>query len=135
MGSSDVWDEATAAAYDEDAAAMFAPEVVEPAVALLAGLAGGGRALGFAIGTGRLGIPLHRRGIRVVGVELSSAMVAQLRKKVTEQELPVVVGDMATATVPGEFSLVFLPWNSISNLQSPDSGRAGGVLPERRASS
>jgi SAM-dependent methyltransferase len=120
MGSSDVWDEATAAAYDEDAAAMFAPEVVEPAVALLAGLAGDGRALGFAIGTGRLGIPLHRRGIPVVGIELSSAMVAQLRKKVTEQELPVVVGDMATATVPGEFSLVFLPWNSISNLRTQD---------------
>ena len=116
MVSSDVWDEETAAAYDTDAAAMFAPEVVEPAVEFLARLAGQGRALELAIGTGRIAVPLVRRGVPVTGIELSPAMVAQLRSKVAEDELPVVVGDMATTQVPGDFSLVYLVWNSISNL-------------------
>ena len=118
MPSSDLWDDATASTYDADASAMFAPAVLDPAVALLADLAGSGRALGFAIGTGRLGIPLRRAGIPVSGIDLSPAMVARLRAKVTEDDLPVTVGDMATVTVPGEFSLVFLPWNSISNLRT-----------------
>jgi len=118
MTSSDLWDEDTAARYEEDAALMFAPAVVEPAVRLLASLAGDGRALGFAIGTGRLGIPLMRSGVPVAGIELSPAMVARLRAKVGPDELPVTVGDMATTVVEGEFNLVFLPWNSISNLRT-----------------
>lgn len=118
MTSSDVWDEETAARYDEDAAAMFAPDVVDPAVRLLAILAGDGPALGFAIGTGRLGIPLMRAGVPVEGIELSPAMAARLRAKVGAEELPVTIGDMATTVVPGEFSLVFLPWNSLSNLRT-----------------
>lgn len=118
MTSSDVWDEETASHYDDDAAAMFASDVVEPAVRLLASLAGDGRALGFAIGTGRLGIPLMRSGVPVEGIELSPAMAARLRAKVGPEELPVTVGDMATTVIAGEFSLVFLPWNSISNLRT-----------------
>jgi len=97
---------------------MFAPAVVDPAVRLLSSLAGDGRALGFAIGTGRLGIPLLRTGVPVAGIELSPAMAARLRSKVGPDELPVTVGDMATTVVAGEFSLVFLPWNSISNLRT-----------------
>ncbi|MFM7211382.1 MAG: SAM-dependent methyltransferase, partial [Actinomycetota bacterium] len=62
MTSSEVWNEETAARYDEDAVAMFSPAVVDPAVRLLKSLAGDGRALEFAIGTGRLGIPLMRSG-------------------------------------------------------------------------
>jgi SAM-dependent methyltransferase len=118
MVSSDVWDEEAAAVYDEDAAEMFAPEVVGPAVDFLARLAGSGRALGFAIGTGRIGVPLVRRGVPVTGIELSAPMAARLRAKVGEADLPVVVGDMASTKVPGEFSLVFLVWNSISNLRT-----------------
>lgn len=113
-----MWDEATAAAYDDDMAAEFAPQVVDPAVDLLAELAGSGRALGFAIGTGRLGVPLAHRGVPVAGIELSPAMAAQLRRKVDEATLPIVIGDMATTRVPGEFSLVWLPFNSISNLRT-----------------
>lgn len=45
-------------------------------------------------------------------------MVAQLRRKVDEAALAVVVGDMATTAVPGEFSLVYLVWNGISNLRT-----------------
>ena len=118
MTSSDIWDAATAAAYEDDSAEQFLPDVIGPAVDLLADLAGSGRALGFAIGTGRLWIPLLSRGIAVTGIELSAAMIARLREKVSEADLPVTLGDMATTVVPGEFSLVFLPWNSLSNLKT-----------------
>jgi SAM-dependent methyltransferase len=118
MTSSDVWDEETASAYDESAADRFAPEVLGPTVDLLARLAGQGRALELAVGTGRVAIPLHRRGVPVTGIELSEPMVAQLRRKIDHTQLPVVLGDMASTVVPGEFSLVYLVWNSISNLRT-----------------
>jgi SAM-dependent methyltransferase len=97
---------------------MFAPEVLDPAVEFLAELAGSGAALEFAVGTGRVAIPLAARGISVTGVELSAPMVEQLRRKVGEDALPVIVGDMATATAPGEYSLVYVVWNSISNVRT-----------------
>ncbi len=118
MTSSDLWDEAAAQRYDDASAAMFAPEVVSPAVDVLARLAGQGRALELAIGTGRLAVPLHARGVPVAGVELSEPMVAQLRRKVGEDAVPVVVGDMATARVPGAFALVYLVFNTIGNLRT-----------------
>jgi SAM-dependent methyltransferase len=118
MVSSDVWDAETAAHYDTDSAEMFRPEVVTPTVDLLAELAGTGPVLEFAIGTGRIAIPLTERGLAVSGIELSPAMVAQLRTKTSEAELPVVIGDMASTTVPGQFTLVYLVWNSISNLRT-----------------
>lgn len=118
MTSSEVWNEETAGRYDSTSAEMFAPDVLDPAVDFLARLAGSGPALEFAIGTGRVGIPLAARGVSVTGIELSPPMVAQLRHKVDEATLPVVVGDMATTSVPGEFALVYLVWNSISNLRT-----------------
>jgi SAM-dependent methyltransferase len=99
---------------------MFAPEVLEPTVDLLADLAGVGPVLELAIGTGRVAVPLLRRGLAVSGIELSPAMVERLHAKVRADELPVVVDDMATATAPGEFSLVYLVFNSISNLRTQD---------------
>src|SRR3954454_25332790 len=114
--SSDLWDAETAERYDETSAFMFAPEVLDPAVRFLADLAGTGPALEFAIGTGRVAIPLVERGVSVSGIELSQPMVDQLRKKRTD--IPVVVGDMATSTMPGQFSLVYLVWNSIGNLRT-----------------
>jgi SAM-dependent methyltransferase len=84
----------------------------------LARLAGSGPALEFAVGTGRVAIPLVRRGVPVTGVELSQPMVTQLRRKIDESSLPVVVGDMATTVVPGQFALVYLVWNSIANLRT-----------------
>jgi len=118
MSSDDVWGEETAAVYDEEAADMFAPQVVDPAVDFLADLAGSGPALEFAIGTGRIGIPLRHRGIPVTGIELSEPMVSRLRAKVSEEDLPVAIGDMATTRVEGQFTLVYLVWNSISNVTS-----------------
>lgn len=116
MTSSDLWDEAAAQRYDETSAEMFAPEVLQPTVDFLAGLAGPGRALELAVGTGRVAVPLSARGVPVVGIELSEPMVAQLRRKVGAPTLPVAVGDMATTRVSGEFALVYLVFNTLGNL-------------------
>ncbi|MET8852790.1 class I SAM-dependent methyltransferase [Amycolatopsis sp. NPDC004625] len=117
MRQADIWDTETAERYDTPGRGMFAPEVVGPAVDRLAALAEGGRALEFAVGTGRIAVPLAGRGVPVTGIELSEPMLARLRAKA---ELPVVVGDMATATAPGRFSLVYLVYNTISNLLTQD---------------
>jgi SAM-dependent methyltransferase len=118
VGTSEVWDEAEAARYDEASADMFAPEVLEPTVDLLAELASGGPVLEFAIGTGRVAVALRERGVSVSGIDLSEAMVRQLRRKASEEEIPVVVGDMTTTKVPGTFDLVYLVFNSLANLQT-----------------
>jgi len=120
MTSSDLWDEETADRYDESSSGMFDPKVLHPAVDFLARLAGSGPALEFAVGTGRVAIPLAERGIPVTGIELSEPMANQLRRKVSAEALPVVIGDMATTTVPGQFSLVYVVWNSIGNLRTQD---------------
>jgi SAM-dependent methyltransferase len=114
-------DAEVAATYDTDHAAMFADDVVGPAVDVLADLAGGGRALEMAAGTGRIALPLRARGVDVVGVELSRPMVDRLRAKRGGDALPVVVGDMSTVTVDGHFSLVYLVFNTITNLPTQDA--------------
>ncbi len=116
--SSQAWDESTATNYDADVSDLSTPEAVGPAVDLLAHLADGRTALEFAIGTGRVAIPLHQRGISVTGLELSQPMINVLRTKVTADEIPVIQGDMSTSVVPGEFSLVYLVFNTISNLRT-----------------
>lgn len=118
MTSSDLWDDARAAGYDEASASMFRPEVLDPTVDALAELAGDGRALELAIGTGRVAIPLAARGVDVAGIELSQPMVDRLHAK--DPDLPVVVGDMATTVVPGRFALVYLVFNTIGNLRTQD---------------
>ena len=116
MRQEDLWDVTAAARYDTPGTGMFAPDVLGPTVDRLAELAGGGRALELAIGTGRVGVPLAERGVAVTGIELSQPMVDQLRTKVDDASVPVVVGDMATTRAPGEFTLVYLVFNTISNL-------------------
>lgn len=118
MTSSDLWDADTAERYDAESAAMFAPEVLDPAVEALASLAGDGPALELAIGTGRVAIPLRARGVEVSGIELSAPMVAQLHRKAPE--VPVTVGDMATTRVDGTFTLVYLVFNTLGNLRTQD---------------
>ena len=116
----DIWDEAAAHGYDTPGTGMFAPEVLGPTVDRLVELAAGGRALEFAIGTGRVAVPLHERGVPVAGIELSWPMIAELRAKVGADAIPVAQGDMATTRVDGEFSLAYLVFNTISNLQTQD---------------
>jgi SAM-dependent methyltransferase len=112
----ELWDDFAAQGYDTPGAGMFAPDVLGPAVDRLAEFAGAGRALEFAIGTGRVAIPLAERGVPVAGIEYSRPMINRLREKVGEAAIPVVQGDMATAQFDGEFSLVYLVFNTISNL-------------------
>lgn len=116
MRQDEIWDEDAAASYDTPGTGMFAPDVLGPAVERLAELAEGGRALEFAIGTGRVAVPLAERGVPVAGIELSRPMIERLRQKVDEATIPVVAGDMASAAAPGDFRLVYLVFNTISNL-------------------
>jgi SAM-dependent methyltransferase len=116
MRQEDIWDEQAAREYDTPGAGMFAPELLGPTVDRLVELAGGGWALEFAIGTGRVAGPLVERGVPVTGIELSRPMIEQLRAKADEVTIPVVHGDMSSATAAGEFSLVYLVFNGISNL-------------------
>ncbi|MEU3555848.1 class I SAM-dependent DNA methyltransferase [Streptomyces fragilis] len=120
MTSSEIWSKEMAERYDAGETVMVSPEVLGPTVDFLARLAGDGPALEFAIGTGRVGVPLRERGVPVTGIELSEPMTAVLRGKVDEETLPVVVGDMATTVVPGSFTLVYLVYNTISNLLTQD---------------
>lgn len=118
MQHEEMWDAATAQSYDTPGTGMFAPEVLDPSVDRLAQLAGGGAVLELAIGTGRVAVPLAQSGVPVRGIELSQPMVDQLRTKADEATIPVVIGDMTTTQVLGEFSLVYLVYNTISNLLS-----------------
>lgn len=102
--------------YDADCAEEFRPEVLAATVRLLQKLADGGPALEFAIGTGRVALPLAARGVEVRGIELSEAMAAQLRAKPGGEAIQVTVGDMSTTTVAGDFGLVYLVFNTIGNL-------------------
>jgi len=114
------FDEAIAADYDKGADYMFAPEVLGPTVDLLERLAAGGRVLEFAIGTGRVALPLAARGVDVAGIEMSRPMLAQMRAKPGGDDLEVVVGDMTKASVDGEFSLVYLVFNTVGNVLTQD---------------
>jgi len=109
-----------AARYDESSADMFAPAFVDPVVDLLAELAGDGAALELGIGTGRIAIPLSRRGVPVHGIDLSEAMVARLRAKPGTERIGVTIGDFATTTVGGRFSVAYLVFNTIMNLTTQD---------------
>jgi SAM-dependent methyltransferase len=112
--------EDVAAAYDETDG-MFAAAAVDPAVDLLARLAGAGRALELAIGTGRIALPLAARGVPVHGIDMSRAMVARLRAKPGGPGIGVTIGDFAATRVEGSFSLVYLVYNTIMNLTTQDA--------------
>jgi SAM-dependent methyltransferase len=116
----DHFGERVAEGYDESSADMFAPAVVDPVVDFLAGLAGHGAALELGIGTGRIALPLARRGVRVHGIDLSAAMVARLRAKPGADRIGVTIGDFATTTVEGSFSVAYLVFNTINNLTTQD---------------
>jgi SAM-dependent methyltransferase len=119
--SENYFDEWIASRYAVLWSHLFDPEVVEPAVNFLAELAGDGHALELGIGTGRLALPLRRRGIRVAGVELSAAMVEQLRAQPGSSDIDVTIGDFSTATVNGSFTIAYLVRNTIMNLTTQDA--------------
>jgi len=116
----DYFPERVAATYDDDPD-IFGPGAVDAVADVLAELADHGRALEFGIGTGRIALPLAARGVEVHGIDLSSAMVARLRAKPGGDAIGVTIGDFATATMDGTFSLAYLVFNTIMNLTTQDA--------------
>jgi SAM-dependent methyltransferase len=114
------FDERIAKGYDAASMDMYEPAVLEPAVSFLADLAGEGAALELGIGTGRIALPLSQRGVHVHGIELSPAMVEQLRAKPGADDIGVTIGDFATTKVDGTFTLAYLVFNTITNLTTQD---------------
>src|SRR3569833_1035798 len=120
VGAVKDWFAKGAATYDESEGFNFEPAEVARTVDFLAALAGVGRALELANGTGRIGLPLAERGVDVAGIDLSGPMVEQLRAQPGGAEIPVVVGDMTTVRVDGSFRLVYLVFNTIEHLTTQD---------------
>jgi SAM-dependent methyltransferase len=113
--------EDVAASYDDGFEGHFDPAAIDVTAGALAGLAGGGRALELAIGTGRVALPLAARGVEVHGIDLSRAMVARLRAKPGGDAIPVTIGDFTSTRVDGTFSLVYLVFNTIMNVTTQDA--------------
>jgi SAM-dependent methyltransferase len=114
------FDEWTASRYAALWPELFDPALIDRTVRFLAGLAAGGPALELGIGTGRIAVPLSRRDVPVHGIELSSAMIAELRAQPGGSDIGVTVGDFATTTVGGSFAIVYLLRNTITNLVTQD---------------
>jgi hypothetical protein len=114
------FDGTVAERYDDPDDEMFSPGVLGPTVDLLHDLAAGRAALELAIGTGRVALPLSESGVHVHGIELSEAMVAQLRSKPGAERIDVAIGDMTSTRVEGRFGLVYLVFNTIGNVTTQD---------------
>jgi SAM-dependent methyltransferase len=114
------FDDDVAARYDDSTGPEFDPGVIAQTVDVLAELAGNGAALEFAVGTGRVALPLAARGVPVSGIEFSSAMAERLRRKDEAGRVTVTIGDMAEARAAGSFRLVYLVFNAIGNLVTQD---------------
>jgi len=110
--------ERIASVYD----ALYPPSPeVEDAAELLATLAGSGRALELGIGTGRVALPLAARGVEVHGIDVSEAMVAELRAKAGGEHIPVTVGDFSGVPVEGDFDLIFVVFNTFFVLMTQEA--------------
>ena len=114
------FDDTVARTYDRDHGGTD-PTQIERTVECLAQLAGAGPALEFAVGTGSIALPQIDRGHNVHGIDLSRAMIAELRNKETGVPMNILVGDIFHARVPGAFSLVFLMFNGIDNLTTQEA--------------
>lgn len=119
----DAYGEHYADVYDEIYKRMFQPEMVDPVVEVLAELAGLGRALELAVGTGRIALPLAQRGVRVTGLDSSPAMLARLRAKPNSERIETIVGDMADVGAPGTFELIFVVFSTFFALFTQEAQR------------
>lgn len=114
------FDEPVAADYDAELGELGERATIDAAVDFLVEHARGGAALELGIGTGRIALPLHERGVEVAGIDLSESMVARLRDKPGGDAIDVVIGDFAHAHAAGQFRLVYLVFNTIGNLTEQD---------------
>lgn len=114
-------DPIVAAAYDDSSHERFDADAVAATVEVLSDLAGDGVAVEFAVGTGRIALPLAIAGVEVVGIDFSEPMVSELRSKPNAELVPVTIGDMTRTQVRTDAALVYLVFNTITNLRSqPD---------------
>ncbi|MFQ1700736.1 class I SAM-dependent DNA methyltransferase [Loktanella agnita] len=120
MHDNGYFDESVAQVYDSEHGNSD-PALIAATAQVLCKLAADGPALEFAIGTGRIALPLQERGVPIQGIELSAAMVAEMRKKECGTPIPVAIGDMTTTRVAGDFALVFLVFNTIDNLTTQEA--------------
>ena len=113
-----------AMSFGEDVAATYDDEEVrgdeDDTVEFLTRLAGDGPVLELAIGTGRIGLPLAARDVRVAGIEISPAMAARLRAKPGGDDIAVTMGDFADVDVPGAYRLAYVVYNTFFNLLTQD---------------
>jgi SAM-dependent methyltransferase len=92
-------------------------DVEDSVIDLLARHAGNPpRALELAIGSGRIAVPLHSRGVEIVGIDASEEMVALLRAKPGGEGIAVSIGDFADVDVDDTFPLIYLTFNTIFGL-------------------
>ena len=129
MNEDGYFDERVARRYDASNGPEFEKESIRATVDFLAALAGGGRALELAIGTGRIAVPLRERGVAVHGIDMSKAMVKRLRAKPGAKDIGVTIGDFSTTWVEGRFALAYLVFNTIMNVTT----QAGQVATFRNA--
>jgi len=113
-------DPEVAARYDTSHASEFEPGAVDPAIEVLLDLAGDGRAVEFAIGTGRIAVPLSAAGVSVAGIDFSEPMLEQLRAKPEAAVIEAVHGDMTSTVVGDDFAVAYLVFNTIMNLRSQE---------------
>lgn len=107
-----------AAVYDSGVASRFTDEELDPTIALLTDLAGDGPVVEFAVGTGRVALPLAQTGLEVHGIDFSAPMLAELAKKPGAEAINVIHGDMTTTQVCSDASLAYLVFNTIGNLRT-----------------
>lgn len=121
MGKDDSDTEISMLSYGEGIAPWYDKFTGEPpgfgaCLDILSELAGDGPALELGIGTGRVAIPLAERGVSVTGIELSPAMIAELRRKPGSDKLRVIEGNFAKFSMPDEFSLVYCVYVTFESL-------------------
>jgi SAM-dependent methyltransferase len=112
-------DEYTEETYGERIAGVYDDWYAEfdpAAIQTLAELARGGPALELGIGTGRIAIPLQNSGVTVQGVDASEAMVARLHAKPGGEKIPVTMGNFAEVAIDGQFSLIYVVFNTFFSL-------------------
>ena len=102
--------------YDE-----LYPGYDENAIHRLAELSRGGRALELGIGTGRFALPLLGMGVEVHGIDASQAMIDRLRAKPDGERIPVTVGDFSAVDVVGEYSMIYVVFNTLFGLLTQDA--------------